>query len=288
MASPQLENGYTRVANEILEQLFNRRLNGMQLRIILLLWRETYGFSRKEREFSDTYIASRLGIKRQNAHAEFKALENAGIVTIIRPPTYTEPRIAAFGKDYDRWEIGSCNESAVQARKSISGMRTDNIPVLQEHDTPVMKEQHTPALFKHSHRKQPYKKTNKDIGDCFENLWSLYPKKEGKGSVSETQKAKLYAIGYDEMARTVERYNAKIAAEDIERRFIKQGSTFFNSGYVDYLDANYAQSITQKLEVKPREFIPLSDIVEWPPESGEYRPKWEVPSDLSAEYALAD
>ena len=65
----------------------------------------------------------------------------------------------------------------------------------------------------------------------------MYPKKRGKGNVSAKQKRKLYEIGSDEMARCIERYAAEIRGKD--ERFVKNGSTFFNSGYIDYLDANY-------------------------------------------------
>ena len=65
----------------------------------------------------------------------------------------------------------------------------------------------------------------------------MYPIKKGKGSVSKTQKAKLYKIGYDELKRCVERYSEE--NRDKEQQYWKHGSTFFNSGYVDYLDANY-------------------------------------------------
>ena len=78
-----------------------------------------------------------------------------------------------------------------------------------------------------------------EIESFFESLWQQYPKKEGKGAVKEGQKRKLYAIGYEELSRAIARYKAKIQRDGIERRFVKQGSTFFNSGYVDFLDANY-------------------------------------------------
>ena len=65
----------------------------------------------------------------------------------------------------------------------------------------------------------------------------MYPKKEGKGQVGDAQKKKLYAIGPEEMTRAINRY---IKAKDgKDRQFLQNGSTFFNSGYVDYLDANY-------------------------------------------------
>lgn len=43
MASPQVENGYTRIANELLEALMTADLNGTQFRIMLAVIRESYG-----------------------------------------------------------------------------------------------------------------------------------------------------------------------------------------------------------------------------------------------------
>ncbi|MFQ9515370.1 MAG: DUF4373 domain-containing protein [Eubacterium sp.] len=76
----------------------------------------------------------------------------------------------------------------------------------------------------------------KQIDDFFETVWKLYPKKRGKGKVSEAKKIKLYEIGIDELTRAIERY--KNECSDIQ--FMQNGSTFFNSGYVDYLDENYS------------------------------------------------
>lgn len=88
------------------------------------------------------------------------------------------------------------------------------------------------------------KKNNKEIESVFENLWKLYPKKEGKGQVSKTQKEKIADIGLEEMTRAIERYN--LAKKGTERQFMQNGSTFFNSGYVDYLDKNYQDTEPKK------------------------------------------
>lgn len=77
----------------------------------------------------------------------------------------------------------------------------------------------------------------RDIEAFFDSVWNLYPVKRGKGSVSLTQKTKLFKIGLDELQRAIERYSSE--KKDTEVQFWKNGSTFFNSGYVDYLDANY-------------------------------------------------
>lgn len=80
----------------------------------------------------------------------------------------------------------------------------------------------------------------KEANELFERVWKLYPKKIGKGQVSDTQKLRLLDIGYDELSRAVQRcceYN-----KDKDKQYWQNGSTFFNSGYVDFLDENYEDS----------------------------------------------
>lgn len=79
----------------------------------------------------------------------------------------------------------------------------------------------------------------------FEQLWKLYPCKKGKGQISERQKIKLLDVGFDEMNRAVERYKTEWK-KDKEWRKEQNGSTFFNSGYVDYLDCNYVPNKKSK------------------------------------------
>lgn len=71
-----------------------------------------------------------------------------------------------------------------------------------------------------------------------QKLWPLYPVKKGKGQVSLAAKQRLLIVGYEEMVRAIDRYKAELERDSDWRR-PQNGSTFFNSGYVDYLDANY-------------------------------------------------
>ena len=77
----------------------------------------------------------------------------------------------------------------------------------------------------------------KEAKILFERLWSLYPNKKGKGQVSDTAKKKLLKIGHEELERAIQRYKTELEKEDWRKP--QYGSTFFNSGYVDYLDENY-------------------------------------------------
>lgn len=71
----------------------------------------------------------------------------------------------------------------------------------------------------------------------FERVWKLYPQKRGKGKVSDANKRRLLDIGFDELSRAIDRYKADLALDDWRKP--QNGSTFFNSGYIDYLDSNY-------------------------------------------------
>ena len=90
-----------------------------------------------------------------------------------------------------------------------------------------------------------------DADALFERLWKLYPNKRGKGQVSDANKRHLLDIGFDVMNRAIDRYKADLALEDWRKP--QNGSTFFNSGYIDYLDANYVPC-EQKKEHKKNSF----------------------------------
>ena len=77
-----------------------------------------------------------------------------------------------------------------------------------------------------------------DACALFEELWKLYPSKKGKWQVSDTAKMRLLKVGNDEMVRAIDRYKTELD-KDSDWRKPQNGSTFFNSGYIDYLDANY-------------------------------------------------
>lgn len=83
-----------------------------------------------------------------------------------------------------------------------------------------------------------------DASALFERLWGIYPSKKGKGKVSDTQKKRLLIIGFEEMERAINRYQMDL--EKDEWRKPQNGSTFFTSGYVDYLDCNWQEEPKQQ------------------------------------------
>jgi hypothetical protein len=97
-------------------------------------------------------------------------------------------------------------------------------------------------------QKEKTKSSNDDqlINDFFESVWKEYPCKKGKQNVSKTQKKALYKIK-DELFRCIERYkkDPELKANKGFKPY-QYGSTFFNKGYLDWMDKEFEQ---QKQEV---------------------------------------
>lgn len=102
MASPQLKKGHTRIANEILEQISMTNLNGTQLRIVMVIWRYTYGFSRKDYYFSLSFLAEGIKSKRAHVDRELTSLIGRKIIKSIGFDK-RRGRLLSFNKNYDEW-----------------------------------------------------------------------------------------------------------------------------------------------------------------------------------------
>ena len=78
--------------------------------------------------------------------------------------------------------------------------------------------------------------------EFFERAWKLYPLKRGKGRIKKTKKKEIYKLG-EEFLRAISRYKEEV---EYKRKNgfptfqYQNGSTFFNSGYEDFLDENFS------------------------------------------------
>ena len=88
----------------------------------------------------------------------------------------------------------------------------------------------------------------KEVENIFEHLWSMYPEKKGKGRISDADKKRIANIGVEHFTRAIDRYKAEIKASSFKH--YQNGSTFFHSRYIDYLDENYEPS-TERSNAPP-------------------------------------
>ena len=78
--NPQLENGYTPIANELLEGILLNNIGYAELKVLITIMRQTYGWSRKEAEISTTLFESMTGLDRRHAVRAIKSLLDKGFI----------------------------------------------------------------------------------------------------------------------------------------------------------------------------------------------------------------
>ena len=102
MASPQVENGYTRLANELLEALCRARLGGREMRVVLAVARLTYGYGEKEAKISLRRLSQLTGIPKEDVCKTLRRLAKKKVVSVRKEKGRLRMGIQ---KDYEKWGL---------------------------------------------------------------------------------------------------------------------------------------------------------------------------------------
>jgi phage replication O-like protein O len=131
MANPQPDK-YTRISNELMEQLPFFKFNGTQLRLLLIVIRFTYGFCRKEWELSLKFLSNATGLHKEQVKRELNTLIAGNVITVIKAASFNQTRVLALNKDYDKWSIERSDLISLQGTNSFTGSENG---YLQEADS---------------------------------------------------------------------------------------------------------------------------------------------------------
>lgn len=105
MAEPQLENGYTKIANELLEAVCRYGLTGTQLSIIIILMRYSYGYNRKTVKASAQFVADAINNKNSSyVRKELRKLEELNILNVVGGKQGIIKEYC-INKNYEKWHI---------------------------------------------------------------------------------------------------------------------------------------------------------------------------------------
>ena len=118
MANPHLEDGYTKIANEIIEALAKIRIPGEATQVLWAIIRRTYGWNKKADNISMSQLSENTGLKRQNVNRALKKLINMKTV-IKNDDSYVNKYM--LNKNFEEWEVSSkvitvkkCNQKRLQ------------------------------------------------------------------------------------------------------------------------------------------------------------------------------
>ena len=239
MANPQTENGHTRIANELMQAIYGAKFNGTQRSIIDVVMRYTYGFSRKSHAISVSFLVEATGYDRRQISRELKNLIAMKVIIETKAPTYSQSRELMLNKNYSEWERKSLpifTPTPISTPSSNSPTDVQSTTTTDGEFTTTTDGNFTPQ------DKQNIKQNIKqDVQMCFDKLWGLYPSKKGKGKVSAKCKRDIAKLGYDVMAQCIRRY----IDDKPDWQQYQNGSTFFSSGYLDYLDGDYSHDSSE-------------------------------------------
>jgi phage replication O-like protein O len=106
MASPQLDDGFTQVANEILERLAAACLNGREVSAMLLMLRFSYGMMKsKSVAMPVADLANYLAVDRSNASRILKSLEDKGLIQKVSRGGGRVCSEYQIQKDWEQWTV---------------------------------------------------------------------------------------------------------------------------------------------------------------------------------------
>lgn len=227
-------NGFIKIERKLLDWEWWSDINTTRLFIFLLLsanWRDRkckgVNVPRGSVDITLPQISTGTGLTIRQSRTALEHLKSTGEVTVQRHHFFSIITIVNY--DYYQSNDSLCDSPSTDKRQA--NRQTNDRQV----DSQATDHRHTTEEYKNIKKKE-----HTIAHELFDKLWSMYPRKLGKGNVSDTQKEKLLKIGEEEMTRCIQRY--KDAHADTETQYIMYGSTFFNSGYVDYLDENFSQA----------------------------------------------
>ena len=103
MANPQCEDGYTKIANEIMEALAKIRISGEARQMLDVIIRKTYGFNKKEDKIATVQFMELTGLSRLAIPKARKKLISLNLITVSQKG-YSQILTYSFQKNYEKWK----------------------------------------------------------------------------------------------------------------------------------------------------------------------------------------
>ena len=113
---PQLENGYLKLANELVEAYTRSRIPGEAMQCLWFIIRKTYGFGKLEDAISISQFSAATGLKKQHAHRGISKLVELNLVTKNGDGLIVKYRI---NKDSSTWRL---SPKKVTYPKKVTGV----------------------------------------------------------------------------------------------------------------------------------------------------------------------
>lgn len=231
-----LEDGYTRIANSLLEALYKTPILSRESRVLLFIIRQTYGFGHKSRELSNGFIAAGTGINAKHISEIIKGLVSANVLTKEQAQG-RKPQIIGINTQLEKWNTIPKFRDNTIPKFSVPKNGDSIIPKSGDNTIPKSGDEIN-------------KDINKDIKESeggsfaapahaleiFERLWNEWEfSKLGKDRVPKRTKTEIENIGYLRMHDAKERYEYEFRTKTTKNNQPLSARTWFSEAYKYYL-----------------------------------------------------
>lgn len=232
-----LDDGYVRVANSIMQALYTLPISNREMRVLLFIIYQTYGYNHKERELSNGYIGKGIGV---DAPDVCKAVKRLVSMKVIKKSLggRRSAQILGINTRVDEWvTIGnSANRTIGKITNGCSTNRTIGETAnrtignsANQYNTENTNTENT--ITECSGSKLP-----RHNSTVFERLWSEWKfSQAGMDHVSRKQRTEIEAAGYLRMTDARLRYEKYFAELETKNNVPLSARTWFNGSYARYL-----------------------------------------------------
>jgi phage replication O-like protein O len=289
MSTPQIEDGFTMIANQLMEAILRGGFSQRELLVLLTIMRKTYGYKKTEDDMSASQIGTMCGVARQHVTTTLNGLAVRNAIT-KRPGQYG--MVVGIQKDHRKW-VGAGQlkavptsafpetrepadgdegspESGLVPNQDVSQIGTGGSPESGQVDSPdsghtkenLPKENHqkkkscAPQADRDDDGETPAGQlgramtgTAAQIADRFERFYAAYPHKRSRGT-AEKAFAKLKPS--EELLEEMLAALAVRAASGtwVELKFVPYPASWLNAkGWEDVVQAEYSPAEREVIEV---------------------------------------
>lgn len=201
MANPQIENGYLKIANELVEQFCKYRLSGEEWLILWTVIKKTYGYNKKQDAISLSQFTQMTGLKRSSVCRGINKLVSKKLLGSLKTET-REVTSYYIIKDYEKWQPSLKIET---------------------------------SLKKETYKRQ-YNIVYTKLIKTFDLIWNKYPKRVGKKMAIKHFEASVKTKkDLDDINKALANY---LSSKRVLSGYIQNGSTWFNNwrDWIDYTE----------------------------------------------------
>lgn len=172
MTSPQLEDGYTRIANELLDAIIRAPLSKREMKVVFAVIRKTYGFGKKEDDLGLAQLAKMTGLHKPDVSNTVSDLVSKRVLN--RQPGKRR-HVIGVNKTWTEWD-GVSKTLTVSESLTVSKILTER---LVNHSPP-------PLVIHQPSKENQQKKLSKEKADArFDRWFSAYPNKKARGAAEK-------------------------------------------------------------------------------------------------------